>query len=60
MLAKKRLKDKMALPMVESEHVTLHSPQRSCADEVRARLAQCGIEKQDVKAAVAWARNLAN
>jgi hypothetical protein len=31
----------------------------SRADEVRARLAQLGVEEQDVPAAISWARKTA-
>jgi hypothetical protein len=71
MLAKKTSKNQITLPKTvvthfagvdyfdvstDGESITLRPLQRSRADEVRARLAQLGIDEQDVKAAVSWAR----
>jgi hypothetical protein len=56
MLAKKKLKDKITLPMVESECIALHSPQRSRADQVRTLIARLGLDEHDVTAAISWAR----
>jgi hypothetical protein len=40
--------------------VTLAEASASRADEVRARLAEIGIDKRDVTAAVLWAREIAS
>ncbi len=71
MLAKMTVKNQLTLPKKVIAHfagveyfdvstdgasITLHPLQRSRADEVRAQLAQLGIEEQDVAAAVSWAR----
>jgi len=40
----------------DGECIILRPLQRSRADEVRARLAQLGIQEQDVADAVKWAR----
>ncbi len=74
MLAKKTVKNQITLPKAvitrfsgveyfdvstDGECIVLRPLQRSRADEVRARLAQLGIEEQDVTAAVPWAREKA-
>jgi hypothetical protein len=71
MLAKKTSKNQITLPKTvvsrfaevdyfdvstDGESIVLRPLQRSRAEEVRARLAQLGIDEQDVKAAVSWAR----
>jgi hypothetical protein len=71
MLAKKTVKNQITLPKAvvtrfsgvdyfdvstDGECIILRPLQRSRADEVRARLAQLGIEEQDVHDAVRWAR----
>jgi hypothetical protein len=71
MLAKKTSKNQITLPKTvvthfagvdyfdvstDGESIILRPLQRSRADEVRARLTQLGIDEQDVKAAVSWAR----
>jgi hypothetical protein len=71
MLAKKTIKNQITLPkavMSRFPHVeyfdvstdgrliVLRPLQASRADEVRDRLAQLGIDEQDVSAAVSWAR----
>lgn len=71
MLAKKTSKNQITLPKAvinrfgeveyfdvstDGECITLRPLQRSRADEVRARLAQLGINEQDVVDAVKWAR----
>ncbi len=71
MLAKKTVKNQITLPKAvvtrfnnveyfdvstDGECIILRPLQRSRADEVRARLAQLGIDEEDVKAAVSWAR----
>jgi hypothetical protein len=71
MLAKKTSKNQITLPKTvvsrfaevdyfdvstDGESIILRPLQRSRAEEVRARLAQLGIDEQDVKAAVSWAR----
>jgi hypothetical protein len=40
----------------DGECIVLRPLQRSRADEVRARLAQLGIDEEDVTAAVTWSR----
>ena len=40
----------------DGECIILRPLQKSRADEVRARLAQLGIAKQDVTAAISWSR----
>jgi hypothetical protein len=71
MLAKKTVKNQITLPKAvitrfreveyfdvstDGECIILRPLQRSRADEVRARLAQLGIEEPDVDDAVRWAR----
>jgi hypothetical protein len=71
MLAKKTSKNQITLPKTvvtrfsgvdyfdvstDGETIVLRPLQRSRAGDVRARLVQLGIDEQDVKAAVAWAR----
>lgn len=71
MLAKRTVKNQITLPKTvvarfngveyfdvstDGETIVLRPLQISRADEVRARLAQLGVEEQDVSAAVAWAR----
>jgi hypothetical protein len=73
-LAKKTVKNQIILPKAvvtrfgdveyfdvstDGECIVLRPLQRSRADEVRARLAQLGIDEQDVTAAVSWAREKA-
>lgn len=72
MLAKLTVKNQLTLPKAVAKNfpgveyfevstdgsaITLRPFQRSRADEVREHLAQLGITEQDVKDAVAWARN---
>jgi len=74
MLAKKTVKNQITLPKAvvtrfggveyfdvstDGECIVLRPLQRSRADEVRARLAQLGIDEGDAKAAVSWARKKA-
>ncbi len=74
MLAKKTVKNQITLPKAVVTHfsgveyfdvstdgdcIVLRPLQRSRADEVRARLAQLGIEEADVAAAVSRAREKA-
>jgi len=71
MLAKKTSKNQITLPKAvvtrfngvdyfdvstDGECITLRPLQQSRADEVRAKLAQLGIDEDDVAAAVSWAR----
>ena len=71
MLAKKTIKNQITHPKgvmnrfgeveyfevsTDGECIILRPLQRSRADEVRARLAQLGIQEQDVADAVKWAR----
>jgi aminoglycoside phosphotransferase family enzyme len=71
MLAKKTVKNQITLPKAvvarfsgvdyfdvstDGECIVLRPLQRSRAGEVRARLAQFGIDEEDVTAAVSWAR----
>jgi bifunctional DNA-binding transcriptional regulator/antitoxin component of YhaV-PrlF toxin-antitoxin module len=71
MLAKKTIKNQITLPKgvmtrfgdveyfdvsTDGECIVLRPLQRSRAEEVRARLAQLGIDEQDATAAVSWAR----
>ena len=71
MLAKKTVKNQITLPKAvitrfesvdyfdvstDGECIILRPLQRSRADEVRARLAQLGIEEKDIRSAVSWAR----
>jgi hypothetical protein len=70
-LAKKTVKNQITLPKAvvtrfgevdyfdvstDGECIILRPLQRSRAEEVRSRLAQLGIDEQDVAAAVAWTR----
>lgn len=74
MLAKKTVKNQITLPKAvitrfgdveyfdvstDGDCIVLRPLQRSRADEVRARLAQLGIDEQDVTAAVSWTREKA-
>jgi hypothetical protein len=74
MLAKKTIKNQITLPKAvvthfkdvdyfdvssDGECIVLRPLQRSRAEEVRARLAQLGIDESDVTAAVSWAREKA-
>ena len=71
MLAKKTVKNQITLPKAvmtrfseveyfdvstDGESIILRPLQRSRADEVRARLAQLGIDEHDIADAVSWAR----
>jgi hypothetical protein len=71
MLAKKTTKNQITLPKAvvtrfsgvdyfdvstDGKCIILRPLQESRADEVRARLAQLGIDQKDVRAAVSWAR----
>ena len=71
MLAKKTIKNQITLPKqvitrfkgveyfdvsTDGTSIVLRPLQKSRADEVRARLAQLGIEEKDVDNAVSWAR----
>ena len=71
MLAKKTFKNQITLPKAVITHfagveyfdvstdgkcIILRPLQESRADEVRARLAQLGIDDGDVKDAISWAR----
>lgn len=71
MLAKKTVKNQITLPKAvvtrfsevdyfdvstDGECIILRPLQRSRAEEVRSRLAQLGIEEQDVADALAWTR----
>jgi hypothetical protein len=73
-LAKKTVKNQITLPKAvvtrfggveyfdvstDGECIVLRPLQRSRAGEVRARLAQLGIDELDVTAAVSWARKKA-
>jgi aminoglycoside phosphotransferase family enzyme len=73
-LAKKTTKNQITLPKkvvarftgveyfdvsTDGECTTLRPLQKSRADEVRAQLAQLGIDDEDVTAAVSWARKRA-
>jgi hypothetical protein len=74
MLAKKTSKNQITLPKTvvtrftgveyfdvstDGECIVLRPLQRSRAAEARARLAQLGIDEQDVADAVAWGRKKA-
>jgi hypothetical protein len=74
MLAKKTGKNQVTLPKAvfarfagveyfdvstDGECIVLRPLQRSRAEEVRAQLAQLGIDEADVPAAVSWAREKA-
>jgi hypothetical protein len=71
MLAKRTVKNQITLPKsvvarfggveyfdvsTDGDIITLRPLRESRADEVRARLAQLGVEEQDVPAAISWAR----
>jgi hypothetical protein len=73
MLAKMTVKNQLTLPKAvvtrfsgveyfdvstDGTSIILRPLQRSRAEEVRQRLAQLGIEEQDVAAAVKWAREI--
>jgi hypothetical protein len=75
MFAKKTVKNQITLPKAvvthfsgveyfdvstDGETIILRPLQKSRADEVRAQLAQLGIDEQDVTAAVFWARKSTN
>jgi len=72
MLAKMTVKNQLTLPKAvvsrfggveyfevstDGSSIVLRPLQRSRADEVRERLAELGIEEQDVAAAINWARD---
>lgn len=74
MLAKKTVKNQITLPKkvitrfagveyfdvsTDGESITLRPLQKSRVDDVRARLAQMGIDEQDVTDAVSWSRKSA-
>jgi hypothetical protein len=74
MLAKKTVKNQITLPKAvvtrfgeveyfdvstDGECIILRPLQRSRAGEVRARLAQLGIDEEDVANAVSWAHEKA-
>ncbi len=71
MLAKKTVKNQITLPKrvitrfsgveyfdvsTDGTCIILRPLQKSRVDDVRARLAQLGIEEKDVETAVSWAR----
>jgi hypothetical protein len=71
MLAKKTVKNQITLPKAvvtrfagvdyfdvstDGESIVLRPLQKSRSDEVRARLAELGIDEQDVADAVEWSR----
>ena len=71
MLAKKTIKNQITLPKAvvtrftgveyfdvttDGECIVLRPLRESRADDVRVRLAELGIDDQDVAAAVSWAR----
>ncbi len=71
MLAKRTVKNQITLPKTviarfggveyfdvstDGETIVLRPLQISRADEVRSRLAELGVEEQDVSAAISWAR----
>jgi hypothetical protein len=71
MLAKKTVKNQITLPKAvvtrfggveyfdvstDGESIILRPLQRSRAEEVRAQLAEMGIDEGDVTSAVTWAR----
>ncbi|MHB2007959.1 MAG: AbrB/MazE/SpoVT family DNA-binding domain-containing protein [Acidobacteriaceae bacterium] len=71
MLAKKTSKNQITLPKAvagrfpgvqyfdvstDGERIVLRPLEESRGDEVRARLAQLGIDEHDVAAAVSWTR----
>jgi bifunctional DNA-binding transcriptional regulator/antitoxin component of YhaV-PrlF toxin-antitoxin module len=74
MLTKRTVKNQITLPKTviarfgdveyfdvstDGETIVLRPLQKSRADEVRARLAQLGVDEQDIAAAVSWARETA-
>jgi hypothetical protein len=74
MLAKRTVKNQITLPKTvvarfggveyfdvstDGDIITLRPLRESRADEVRARLAQLGVEEQDVPAAISSARKTA-
>jgi bifunctional DNA-binding transcriptional regulator/antitoxin component of YhaV-PrlF toxin-antitoxin module len=74
MLAKKTVKNQITLPKkvvtrfkdveyfdvtTDGDSIILRPLQQSRADEVRTRLAQLGIDEQDIPAAVRWAHKTA-
>jgi len=74
MLAKMTIKNQLTLPKAvvtrfsgveyfdvstDGVSIVLRPLKRSRADEVRAQLAQLGIEEQDVSDAISWARGTA-
>ena len=71
MLAKRTVKNQITLPKTviarfggveyfdvstDGETIVLRPLQMSRADDVRAQLAQLGVDEQDVAAAISWAR----
>ncbi len=71
MLAKRTVKNQITLPKTviarfngieyfdvttDGETIVLRPLQTSRADEVRSRLAQLGVEEQDISYALSWAR----
>jgi bifunctional DNA-binding transcriptional regulator/antitoxin component of YhaV-PrlF toxin-antitoxin module len=71
MLAKRTVKNQITLPKAvitrfngveyfdvstDGECIILRPLQKSRADEVRTRLAELGINDEDVRAAISWAR----
>jgi hypothetical protein len=74
MLAKRTVKNQITLPKTvaarfgqveyfdvttDGDTITLRPLRESRADEVRAQLAQLGVEEQGVPAALSWARKTA-
>jgi hypothetical protein len=64
-LAKKTVKNQIFAGVeyfdvsTDGESITLRPLQKSRVDDVRARLAQMGIDEQDVTDAVSWSRKSA-